>query len=292
MSVFISEVSSNHHQDIERCFKFIDVSAEVGCSAVKFQLFKIDQLFAAEVLTHPKFQNKKRDWELPLEFIPELKRRCLERGVQFGCTPFYLDAVSELEPYVDFYKIASYELNWTELVRRCAKTKKPLVVSTGMSTFDEIDQTVQVAIDSGCMDLTVLHCVSGYPTPIDEANLAVLATYAERYQQKSIPIKFGWSDHSRSAAVLYRAIHKWNASMIEFHLDLDQQGEEYQTGHCWLPEEIKPVIDNIRLGFVADGSKEKGPSAIELAERPWRADPEDGLRPIKSYRNKLDSIFK
>ena len=102
-------------------------------------------------------------------------------------------------------------------------------------------------------------------------------------------VHFGWSDHSVNPGVLYRAVHRWGAEMIEFHLDLEGEGEEYRTGHCWLPEQIKHVIETIKSGLNADGNGEKVPAAAELAERDWRADPGDGLRPLlkirKSWRN-------
>src|SRR3569832_1834728 len=107
---FIAEVSSNHSHNLERALKFIDVAASSGCSAVKFQLFRIDHLFAPEILEKSKIHRKRKEWELPLEFVPKLAQRCQELEIEFSCTPFYLEAVSELEPYVAFYKIASYEL--------------------------------------------------------------------------------------------------------------------------------------------------------------------------------------
>ena len=141
---FIAEVSSNHHRDLERCFDFIDTAARIGCDAVKFQLFKIDQLFAPEILDKSETHRKRKDWELPTDFLTELAKRSADQGIQFSCTPFYLAAVAELEPHVDFYKIASYELLWDDLIRACARTGKPLI-STGMATLFEIQHAVDIA---------------------------------------------------------------------------------------------------------------------------------------------------
>ena len=135
---FIAEVSSNHSRDLARALEFIDVAASSGCSAVKFQLFKIDQLFAPEILEKSEMHRKRKEWELPLEFLPSLAKRSHERNIEFSCTPFYLDAVSELDPHVDFYKLASYELLWDKLLVACASTGKPVILSTGMATMDEI----------------------------------------------------------------------------------------------------------------------------------------------------------
>ena len=286
---FVAEVSSNHNQDIERCFAFIDKAAEIDCDAVKFQLFKIEELFAPEILTKSEEHRQRKMWELPVEFLPALADRCRDAGIQFSCTPFYLKAVEELLPYVDFYKIASYELLWNDLLTTCVKTGKPVVVSTGMATLDEVKSAVNILIESGCKDLTLLHCVSGYPTPINECNLAAIETLQKQFkiQNSKIKINFGWSDHTVNSGVIYRAIHRWDANMIEFHIDLDGTGEEYKTGHCWLPDQIKTVIETVRSGFQCDGTSEKKPTPAELSDRDWRADPSDGLRPIKELRDSL-----
>jgi len=276
---FVAEVSSNHHRDLDRCLSFIDKSAEIGCSAVKFQLFKVDELFAPEILRKSEEHRRRKNWELPVSFLLTLKNRCNEKEIQFSCTPFYLKAVEELFPFVDFYKIASYELLWNDLLSACAKTGKPVVLSTGMATLDEIKKAVDVLLSAGCSDLTLLHCISGYPTPIEECNLAAIETLRSTFL-----LKYGWSDHSVQPAVIYRAIHKWSASMIEFHLDLDGTGDEYKTGHCWLPEQIQEVIKTAKSGFQADGDGIKKPAPSELKDRDWRADPADGLRPLKKTR--------
>lgn len=276
---FVAEVSSNHHRDLERCFRFIDTAAAVGCGAVKFQLFRIEELFAPEILEKSPAHRARKEWELPVEFLPPLSARCQQRGIQFSCTPFYLDAVEELQPHVDFYKIASYELLWSDLLSACARTGKPVVLSTGMATMDEIKTAVDTLRAAGCRDLTLLHCVSGYPTPIQQCNLAAIKTLSA-----SFVCTTGWSDHSVSPAVIYRAVHRWNARMIEFHLDLEGEGDEFKTGHCWLPEQIKEVIAVTAAGLAADGAGEKIPAAAELPDREWRADPIDGLRPLKHVR--------
>ena len=180
---------------------------------------------------------------------------------------------------MDFYKIASYELLWADLLSACAATGKPLVLSTGMATLEEIDQAVEVYHAAGGQELTLLHCVSGYPTPADQCNLAAIGSLSVRY---GCPI--GWSDHSVSEAVISRAVHHWGASMIEFHLDLDGCGDEFRSGHCWLPSQISPVIRRIRKAMLTDGNGEKIPMPSEMSDREWRADPSDGLRPYETVR--------
>ncbi|BDA59845.1 N-acetylneuraminate synthase family protein [Shewanella xiamenensis] len=278
--VFIAEVSSNHHRDLQRCIEFIKTAAEIGCDAVKFQLFKIEELFAPEILSKSEMHRKRKAWELPVSFLPQLKQSCNEYGIQFSCTPFYLDAVAELEPFVNFYKIASYELLWDDLLAACAKTGKPVVISAGMANFEEIDHAIDVLQNAGCQDITLLHCVSAYPTPKADCNLAVLGRFRERYN-----IKVGWSDHSVSPAVIRRAVNRWLADCIEFHIDLDKQGAEYAAGHCWLPEQMQLVINECREAQLLDGRPDKVLAPSEAPDRDWRADPIDGLRPLKHIRS-------
>ena len=281
---FIAEVSSNHHRDLDRCMAFIKASAEIGCDAVKFQLFKIEQLFAPEVLAKSEKHRERRNWELPSSFFPELKQCCYDHCIQFACTPFYLDAVNELAPYVDFYKIASYELLWDDLLIACAKTNKPVVISAGMANLDEIDHAIATLKDASCQHLTLLHCVSAYPTPMAECNLAVLDTFRQRYD-----VKVGWSDHSVEPAVIRRAVNRWQADCIEFHIDLDEQGAEYSAGHCWLPQQMRSVIRECRDAAVIDGRPDKVLAPSEAPDRDWRADPSDGLRPMKPIRDSFGS---
>lgn len=282
MPQFIAEVSSNHHQDLDRCHRFIQRSAQIGCQTVKFQLFKVKELFTQEVLEASEAHRKREAWELPVQFLPEISSHCKEEEISFACTPFYLDAVEELVPYVDIFKIASYEILWDDLLIACAKTSKPVVLSTGMATMSEIRRAVDVLRENGCRDLTLLHCVSAYPVPPGDCNLSAIETI-----RNELSVDTGWSDHSVSPAVIYRAVHTWDAKIIEFHLDLDTHGQEYQQGHCWLPEQIEPVIETVKTGYSSDGTGNKAPTASELEDRPWRADPEDGLRPLKALRGQV-----
>lgn len=276
---FIAEVSSNHEADLGRCLAFVDAAATAGCTAVKFQLFKIDKLFAPEILAQSERHRARRAWELPEAFLPDIAAHARSRGLAFACTPFDLAAVEALRPHVDFYKIASYELLWLDLVRAAAATGRPLVLSTGMATLDECRAAAEAARAAGCRDLTMLHCVSHYPAEAAEANLAAIATLR---QVLGCPI--GWSDHTTDPAVIQRAVHRWGAGAIECHIDLEGEGAEFAAGHCWLPAELQRTIAGIHRAAGADGDGIKGPVAAEAEEREWRADPADGLRPLNYLR--------
>ncbi|MBT7790674.1 MAG: N-acetylneuraminic acid synthase [Calditrichaeota bacterium] len=286
---FVAEISSNHNHDLSRAMKLIEAAADAGCDAVKFQLFKIDELFAPEVMANSEVHRARRKWELPLDFIPPLSARTHELGMEFSCTPFYLEAVKELEPFVDFYKIASYELLWQNLFIACAETGKPLVFSTGMASEAEIIDVLDGLQEYKGLDVTILRCSSAYPTPVHEANLSSIVSMQKacKSQEKFFNISYGWSDHTVSPAVILSAVLKYGSRFIEFHLDLDGKGEEFGPGHCWLPHQIASVIDIIRTAKMAEGSGVIEPGESEVADRLWRADPSDGLRPFISKRKEF-----
>ncbi len=282
---FIAEVSSNHQRDPERCLAFVDRAAEIGCDGVKFQLFRVDELFAPEVIAASRLHRAREDWELPEELLPAIAARCRARGLLFGCTPFSPRAARVLAPHVDFVKIASYELLYEPLLEACAGLDRPLVLSTGMARADEVSHALKRIDAAGCRDLTLLHCVSGYPTPPEQANLAAIETL-RRLSEAVLgrTCEIGWSDHSVAPGVVQRAVHRYGASLVEFHLDLDGEGAEYASGHCWLPAAIAAVIGDVRAAFRADGRGHKEPAPCELADRAWRADPADGWRPLRGAR--------
>jgi len=242
-------------------------------------------MFSPEILSRSEKHRARKQWELPLAHLAPLADRCAQRNIAFSCTPFYLEAVEELCPYVSFYKVASYELLVTPLLEACAKTGKPVVLSTGMATMEEIAHAANTLKRAGAADITLLHCVSAYPTPAAEANLSAIAAIRD-----ATGCKVGWSDHTRRPAVIERAIHHWGATCVEFHLDLEGKGAEYAAGHCWLPHEIAPVIAGIKESLVADGTGFKGPQPSELSDREWRADPTDGMRPLRHVRAVWESV--
>ena len=277
---FIAEISSNHNQDLARALALVDAAADSGFDAVKFQLFEIDKLFAPEILEASADHRARKNWELPREFVPPLAERARSLGLEFSCTPFDLDALAFIDGYVDFIKIASYELLWLDLIKAAGATGKPVIISTGMATLDEVQEAVVVLRESGCHDITVLHCVSEYPAKIENCNLAAIETLREVFGEK-----VGWSDHSSEEAVIFAAALQWRSNAIEVHFDLDGNGDEFGPGHCWLPSGVEALIRTIRSAQTASGLPNKGPVLGEVPERDWRADPNDGLRPLRQIRS-------
>jgi N-acetylneuraminate synthase len=220
---------------------------------------------------------------LDKSFIPVLAKYAHDLELEFSCTPFFLDAVEFLAPYCDFLKIASYELLWLDLARKCAATGLPLIISTGMADLMEVDSAVSnIKLNHPEIELTLLHAVSSYPAPVQECNLAAIQSLATRYG-----IGVGWSDHTVSSGVINRAVHKYGAVAVEMHIDSDGTGYEFDAGHCWLPDDAKKLISSIREGQSADGDGVKQPVSAEKVERVWRADPSDGLRPLMEIRKSI-----
>ena len=281
---FIAEVASNHNGNLDRCLEFIQTTRNIGCWGVKFQLFELNNLFSNEALTYKPELLQRKNWELPRKFLSTLTYEASKYGLAFGVTPFDVDAVDFLYPYVDFYKIASYNILDIRLIRKITVQQKPIILSTGAATLTEIDTAIRVIKDlNKNADLTVLHCVSAYPTPVDSCNLQMID------RLKTFKVKSGWSDHSGVPAVIYRAVHKYNSDTVEFHLDLEDNKGIDSGIHCWHPSKIKEVINNCKLGFLADGTTVKVEivESVEEKERNWRADPKDGLRPLLAERQRL-----
>lgn len=280
---WIAEVSSNHNQDESRCFELIRAAANSGFTSVKFQLFKVATLFSPEALRAKPELLDREAWELSPNLVPQLSAECRAMGLKFSVTPFSTEMVKASVDYVDFFKIASYEILWDELLEAVAASEKPVTISSGMASLPEVEHAVSVLKRSGCEEVSVLHCVSSYPAPTEDANLAAIQTIRD-----ATGLRVGWSDHTHNPGVIHRAVHRWGAEIIEMHVDLDGQGFEFEPGHCWLLEEADSVIRHVNHGFLADGDGAKEPRNSELSDRDWRADPVDGLRPLKHKRVSLE----
>ena len=290
----IAEIGLNHNGELQMAKDMITAAAKAGADAVKFQNWKAEDFIVdrSETVTYTSqrkevtesfFDLCKRN-EMKSGWIPILKDYCLDLRTDFISTPTTNEGVDDLiNEGIKVIKNGSDYLGHIPLLKYMGQKAEVVIISTGMATLDEIEHAVEVLRNNSC-EPTVLHCTSAYPTPYSEANLSAIETI-----RKSVGCEVGWSDHTVDPGVIHRAIHKWDAKIIEFHLDLDGKGEEFESGHCWLPEQIGSVIKQVRHAEDADGDGIKEPVPSEMSDRLWRTDPLDGLRPFKSIRNTFSS---
>lgn len=279
---WVAEIGKNHNGSLDRALNLIDVAAGIGCWGVKFQAFgSWSDLYAP-----PFDRGHTYRATLPSGWKERLIGRAHERGIKFGLTPFGTNALLSWGGIaVDFFKISSYQLLDLGFITAVARFKRPLVISTGMATLEEIEAAVDAAKRGGVERLTLLHCVSAYPTPMEQANLRKIQSLREQFPGA----KIGWSAHTQNALVVMNVFH-FKPDMIEFHMDLDMGGLEYPGEHCFLPMEAEAMIHGrieCPSGWENDavrGAGEIFPQECEKPEIEWRHDPEDGLRPRKAKR--------
>ena len=280
----IGEISSNHNGSIDRIYKLIDLASDLKFHSVKFQLFKINKLFSKEILDKSKMHRDRKKWELPENFIKPIHDYCKIKNIKVGYSPFYIDAIDKLINYTDYFKVASYELLWIELIEKIINTGKPLMLSTGMANLNEIKKTLEIIPRN--YKIVIFHCSSAYPTNPKSCNLESINVLRKLLNDMGfIDFKIGWSDHTRNISVVSRAFHKYSSKFVELHYDLsDEKGFEFGPGHCWKENEIKNLILSTKYGSICDGESIKKANKEELSDRLWRRDPLDGLRPFKEIR--------
>ena len=300
---FISEIGINHNGILSLALQMIRESKKAGFNAVKFQKRNANDLLNFGLKTKkpigylsknkndiPKKSVNFGKWVYPdtrLELkdkdYKKIKSYCKSIKIDLIITPWDEKSMDFVENIgVKAVKVASIDANNFHFCNYIAKKRLPTIISTGMCTYDELKKTKKFFQKYKTPHM-FLHCTSAYPTPYTEANLTAIETI-----RNSTGCEVGWSDHTVNSGVIHRAIHKWNAKVVEFHLDLDGKGEEFESGHCWLPEQIGSVIKQIRDAEDADGDGIKEPVPSEMSDRLWRTDPSDGLRPFKSIRNSFN----
>lgn len=278
MTKFIAEIGSNHNGDLDRALAMIRACKDAGFNAVKFQALNIEAMFAPEVLAARPDILAKRCYEFPEKWSAELRTECKALGMDFYLSVYSASDVPWVSRAADAIKISSYDLLNVPLLKAVAKCGLPVLMSMGMSTDDEVAESMKCLYSFGTEKLTLLHCISQYPAL--NPNLAVMMS--DDYSFSSL----GYSDHTGQAAVILRAALTYEASVIEMHVDLDDLSGSERGGHVWRMSDAATVIKLVRDAVSADGQAGKRPQAAEMNERDWRAD-SDGLRPMKHIRGNL-----
>ena len=264
----IAEAGVNHNGDVDTALKLVDVAADAGADAVKFQTFDSDQVVAPEapkatyqVETTGAEESQRemlRTLELPPESFHRLQSRCGERGIIFISTPFDHDSVDLLDRLgVPAFKVGSGEVGNLPLLRHIAAKGRPIILSTGMSYLGEVEWAIGAVHGAGNDQIMVLHCVSAYPTEPRDANLRAMETLAQAFQ---VPV--GFSDHTRGLEVPLAAV-ALGARVLEKHftLDRDMPGPDHRAS--LEPDQLRELVRGIRAVESALGDGVKQPAAAE-----------------------------
>lgn len=254
----IAELSANHNGDINRAFKIMEEAKAAGADAIKLQTY------SAETITidcdTDDFQIKSGLWagktlyslykdaQMPWEWHLPLFNKAKELGITIFSSPFDYTAVDLLEELgAPAYKIASFEAIDLPLIRYVAKTKKPMIISTGMANEEEISEAIDAALDGGCNELVILHCVSGYPASPDEYNLATIADMSERFN-----VITGLSDHTIDNTTAIASV-VMGASVIEKHVTLNRNGGGPDDSFSLEPNELESLCRDSKTAWSAIG---------------------------------------
>jgi sialic acid synthase SpsE len=248
--LIIAEIGSNHNNDFNLAIKLINTAIEAKCDAVKFQLFTADKIV----------QRKSPGWkvlkklELNKSWIPKLKKYCLKNQILFSTSIFDLDGLELVKNIgLDFYKLASPELEDYLLVKNIAKLNMPTIISTGASKLSTISTTVELFRSHSHNNFALLHCISNYPTNDNELNLGMINSL-----KKSFGVPVGFSDHGKS---IYPSIiaAASGASIIEKHITIDKKLSGPDHHFALEPYELMQMVKGIRVSEKAFRNSIKQP---------------------------------
>lgn len=295
----IAEAGVNHNGSLDMAKELIDVAAEAGADAVKFQTFKADNLvnksarkaeYQQRLTENQESQYEMlKKLELSVDMHLELEKHCRSKNIEFLSTPFDLESVDFLDKVmnVTLLKVSSGDITNGPLLVKMAKTQKPIILSTGMSSLGEVEEALAVLaygytsrkdrqpsiedfrLAYGSVEglkvlkekVSLLHCTTEYPTPFDEVNLQVMGTL-----KQSFGLAVGLSDHTKGISIPVAAVAR-GAEIIEKHFTLNRQlpGPDHQASLD--PAELKQMIQSIREVERALGETNKYPTISELKNK-------------------------
>jgi pseudaminic acid synthase len=271
----IAELSANHNGSLERALETIDEAQRCGADAIKLQTYTADTMTID--CDAPEFMIKGGLWDgfklydlykwaqTPYEWHEAMFRHAGARGITVFSTPFDETAVDLLESLgAPAYKIASFENTDIPLIKCVAKTGKPVIMSTGMATEEEIGEAVDAARSAGCKDLVLLHCISSYPVPMEQANIRQMSELARRFG--AVP---GLSDHTlgTTASVVAVAL---GACVIEKHFTLSRQDKGPDSEFSIEPDELRRLCRDTHDAWLALGKGGYQRQPAEVASRMFR----------------------
>jgi sialic acid synthase SpsE len=259
----IAEAGMNHDGSLGNAIRMVEVAAECGADAVKFQLHDAAAESTRDAPSPPYFEHESR-WEYfeRTAFTDDqwraLREACDRVGIDFVCAPFSVEALERLERIgVARYKIGSGEVTNLDLVRAAAATGKPVLVSSGMSTWEELDAAIEAAGENA----SVLQCTSAYPTPPERVGLNLLGELRERYRK---PV--GLSDHSLGPYAAFAAV-ALGAEIVEKHFTLSKEMYGPDASLALEPHELEELVDGIReISDILAAPVDKDAEARELDE--------------------------
>lgn len=268
-TLIIAEAGVNHNGDINLAKELVRTAKACGADIVKFQTAKLSSLVTktADMAEYQKENIGKTTSQKEMlsklllsydEFV-ELAAYCKEVGIQFLSTPFDLDSIAFLHDLgCEIWKIPSGEITNYPYLVAIAKLHQPVILSTGMSTMDEVRAAMKVLQEHGTGEITLLHCTTQYPTPYEDVNLNAMLTL-----QKEFGCKVGYSDHTRGIEVPVAAV-AMGACVIEKHFTLDKNMEGPDHKASLEPAELLAMVESIRHIEIALGDGVKQPVAVEV----------------------------
>ena len=262
----IGEAGSNwkcgsYEKDLQRAKDLIKIAAYCGADAVKFQVYRPETTYVSDAGTsaylseHGINENINKIFEnlsMPYEMIPELAKYAQQQNIIFMASPFSENDAKQIDPYVQLHKVASYEINHVRLLEFLADTKKPILLSTGASTFTEIDFAVNLLKKKNNDQIVLMQCTAKYPTPIQSLNLSVIPFMKSKYN-----VTIGFSDHSMDPIIGPLLALGYGASVIEKHFTLDRNLSGPDHPFALIPDEFTLMIESIRKADKAKGNGNK-----------------------------------
>ncbi|MCY9160399.1 pseudaminic acid synthase [Bacillus atrophaeus] len=273
----IAEMSGNHNQSLERAFNIIEAAAKAGAHALKIQTYTADTMTLNMNTKDFTIEDNNSLWSgstlytlyqqayTPWEWHKPIFDKCRELGMIPLSTPFDESAVDFLEDLgVPIYKIASFENTDIPLIKKVAATGKPIIISTGMATVAEIDETIRAAKEAGCKELILLKCTSTYPASPENTNISTIPHMKELFN-----CQVGLSDHTMGTGVAVASV-ALGATVIEKHFTLSRADGGVDSAFSLEPHELKELVIETERAWQALGQITYGPTDKEKASLKFR----------------------